>query len=367
MGATGRTARLRIGYLSADFHDHATSLLMAGMLEERDAARFEVFAYSAGRDDGSAVRARMVRAVDHFVDVRALPARLAAQRIAADRLDILIDLGGYVKSSAMGILARRPAPLQGHFLGYPGTTGAPFVDFFVADGVTVPPGSEAGFTERVLRMPACYQPNDPRRVAPGVRPRSDFGLREDALVLCSFNQAKKLNPVVFETWCRMLEAVPGACLWISDNGESANARLGAFARERGIDPARIVIAPYIPQADHMARLANADIALDTFPCSSHTTASDALWAGVPLVTTYGETFTSRVAASILVAAGCADWSFHDPARAFEATLALARDAGLRRTARERAMRSRTSRLFDAAGFARDFERLIAGAVEEGLP
>jgi predicted O-linked N-acetylglucosamine transferase (SPINDLY family) len=359
--------RLRIGYLSADFYDHATSLLMAGMLEERDSARFEVFAYSTGRDDGSAIRARLVRAVDRFVDLREVPARMAARRIADDALDVLVDLGGYVKGSAMEILAYRPAPLQGHFLGYPGTTGAAFVDFFVADGVTVPPGSEAGFTERVLRMPACYQPNDPRRVLPAPRTRSELGLPEDALVLCSFNQGLKLRPPVFEAWCRLLEALPGALLWISDNGDSANARLRAFARDRGIDPARIVFASYVPQADHISRLAVADIALDTFPCSSHTTASDALWAGVPLVTTYGETFASRVAASILTAAGCADWAFHDAAKAFDATLALARDRELRGAARGRLERVRSSRLFDAAVFARDFENLLEAPARESRP
>ncbi|HEY4997953.1 MAG TPA: glycosyltransferase, partial [Usitatibacter sp.] len=359
--------RIRIGYLSADFYDHATALLIAGMLEEHDAARFEVFAYSTGRDDGSAVRARLVRAVDRFVDLRDVAFRRAAQRIADDALDVLIDLGGYVKDSAMEILAYRPAALQGHFLGYPGTTGAPFVDFFVADGVTVPPGSEAAFTERVLRMPACYQPNDPRRALPAPRTRAQLGLPDEALVLCSFNQGLKLRPPVFESWCRLLEAVPGALLWISDNGDSPNGRLRAFARERGIDPARIVFAPYVPQAEHISRLALADIALDTFPCSSHTTASDALWAGVPLVTTCGDTFASRVAASIVSAAGCADWSFHDPAKAFEATLALARDPGLRRAARGRLERVRSSRLFEAAVFARDFENLVEAATREHRP
>ncbi|MGZ5037947.1 MAG: tetratricopeptide repeat protein [Usitatibacter sp.] len=353
--------RIRIGYLSADFYDHATALLMAGMLEERDASRFEVFAYSTGRDDASAVRARLVDAVDRFVDLREMPLRAAARRVADDALDVLVDLGGYVKGSALEILAYRPAPLQGHFLGYPGTTGAGFVDFFIADAVTVPPGSEAGFSERVLRMPGSYQPNDPRRVLPAQRTRAQEGLPEDALVFCSFNQGIKLRPPVFAGWCRLLEALPGALLWISDNGDSANARLRAFARARGIDPSRIVFAPYVPQAEHISRLALADVALDTFPCSSHTTASDALWAGVPLLTTYGETFASRVAASVLTVAGFADWAFHDAAKAFDATLAMARDAALRRAARTRLERARSSRLFDAALYARDFENLLESA------
>ncbi|HEX7606428.1 MAG TPA: tetratricopeptide repeat protein, partial [Usitatibacter sp.] len=234
------TGRLRLGYLSADFYDHATSLLVAGMLEHHDSDRFEVFAYSGAADDGSTVRRRLVQAVDRFVDIRGLPQRLAAERIAADGLDVLVDLGGYVKNSLMGILAYRPAPLQGHFLGYPGTTGAPFVDFFVADGITVAPGGETAFTEKVLRMPACYQPNDPRRIEPARRSRSECGLSEDAIVLCSFNQAHKMRAPVFDRWCRLLDALPRACLWLADNGDSANDRLRGEARHRGVDPARLV-------------------------------------------------------------------------------------------------------------------------------
>lgn len=361
LGASGRRpgARLRIGYLSADFNDHAVALLMVAMLEHHDKSRFEIIAYSTGTDDRSGVRARIVAAVDRFVDLRGLPPRLAAQRIAADRLDVLVDLGGYVNNSPMSLLAYRLAPRQGHFLGYPGTTGAPFVDFFVADPVTVPSGAEAGFSERVLRMPACYQPNDPRRLEPGERPRSDFSMPDDALVLCSFNQGLKVREPVFERWCRLLDALPGARLWLADNGEAANDRLRNAARERRVDPARIAFAPYMPQHDHIARLRSADIALDTFPYTSHTTASDAIWAGVPLVSTYGETFASRVAASVLSAAGCADWAFGDPEAAFEATLALARQPELRQAARARLANARSSTLFDAAAFARAFENLLA--------
>jgi predicted O-linked N-acetylglucosamine transferase (SPINDLY family) len=275
-----------------------------------------------------------------------------------------MDLGGYTKNSRMDLLAHRLARRQGHFLGYPGTTGASFIDFFVADPVTVPPGGEAGFSERVLRMPACYQPNDPRRIEPRRRPRSEFGMPEDAIVLASFNQGVKLRAPVFASWCRLLEAIPGAVFLIADNGDAANARLKDFARSLNVDPARFMVAGYVPQADHMSRLRNVDIALDTFPYSSHTTASDAVWAGVPLVTTYGETFASRVAASILTAAGCAEWAFADGEQAFGATLALAREPELRRAARERLAGARASPLFDAASFARDFEGLLAADFEE---
>jgi predicted O-linked N-acetylglucosamine transferase (SPINDLY family) len=356
--------RIRLGYLSGDFLDHATSYLMAGLLEHHDRDRFEVFAYSAGRNDESAARKRVAGAVDHFVDLQGMHTWAAARRIAQDRLDVLLDLGGYVRNSHMGVMALRPAPVQGHFLGYPGTTGAPFIDFFVGDAFTIPAGGEAGFSERVLRMPACYQPNDPARSNVPAKPRAAFGLSGDAIVLCSFNQGVKIRPATFAKWCKLLEALPAAILWLPTNGAGADARLREAARGHGVDPKRVVLAPRLPHEEHLARLKCADIAIDTFPCTSHTTASDALGSGVPLVTTYGETFASRVAASVLRAAGCGEWAFADADRAFDATLALARDRDARVKAREKlAATIRTSALFDMAAFARDFEARIAEALE----
>jgi predicted O-linked N-acetylglucosamine transferase (SPINDLY family) len=355
-----------VGYLSADFYSHATSYLAVAMLEAHDRERFEVFAYSTAGDDGSATRKRVESAVEHFVDIRGMPAHNAARRIAADSLDVLVEMGGYVKNSAMGLLALRPAPVQIHFLGYPGTIGAPFVDYLVADGVVVPEGGEANFTERILRMPHCYQPNDPRRASSEPKPRSAYGLPDDALVLCSFNQAVKYRPESFARWCALLQALPGALLWLPGTAAPIVERLRGAARSHGIDPARLVFAPHVPQEEHIARLRYADIAVDTFPYTSHTTASDALWAGVPLVTLRGKTFASRVATSILGAAGFGEWTFDDADRAFEATLALARDGAARQQARARLSASvRTSPLFDAAGFARAFEAHLEQVAGEG--
>ncbi|HEY2629216.1 MAG TPA: hypothetical protein VGI57_08805, partial [Usitatibacter sp.] len=355
--------RVRIGYLSGDFFEHATAYLMGGLLERHDRSRFEVFAYSASHDDASPARKRVVGAAEHFVDIRGMPPWQAAQRIASDRLDVLIDLGGYVKNSAIGVMALRPAPLQGHFLGYPGTIGAPFIDFSIADGFTIPPGGEAAFSERVLRMPACYQPNDPARTEGDAKPRSAFGIPDDALVLCSFNQGVKIRAEVFARWCKLLVALPDAVLWLTSAGDMANARLQAAARANGVDPKRIVFAPHLPHEEHLARLRHADIAVDTFPCTSHTTASDALWAGVPLVTHYGDTFASRVAASVLHAAGCAEWAFADADRAFDATLALARDRNLRAQARQKlASTLRNSPLFDIDTYTRAFQARIEEAL-----
>jgi predicted O-linked N-acetylglucosamine transferase (SPINDLY family) len=352
-------ARLRIGFLSGDFHVHATAWLTAGMLEHHDRAPFEFVAYSHGPDDGSPLRTRLKQAFDRFEDVASLSSRGIAERIRADAVDVLLDLGGFVQSSRLDVLAFRPARIQCHYLGYPGTTGAPFVDFFIADAHTVPPGSEGAFSERILRMPHCYQPNDPLRARGAAPPREATGLSAKATVLCSFNQPIKITAPVFAQWCRLLRAMPDACLWLLAFDEEAQRNMQARARQEGIDPARLVFAPRIPQAEHLARMRHADLAIDTFPCGSHTTASDALWAGVPLVTTRGETFASRVASSLLATAGCPDWIFDNAREAFEATLALARSADALRVARRRVEHARSaSPLFDDVAYARDFEALI---------
>ena len=357
-----RMGPLSIGYLSADFYEHAVAFLLVGLLEHHDPARVRVFAYSAGPDYDSPTRRRIGQAVHRFVDVSKLSPRAAAQRIAADRIDILLDLGGHVRDARLQIAAHRPAPVQGHFLGYAGTTGAPFLDFFVADALTVPPGQESTFSERVLRMPHSYQPNDPGRGPPCAMSRADAGLPDAGLVMCSFTQTVKIRPATFERWCELLHALPESVLWLQDYGASAVRRLRAFATARGIDPARLIFAPFVSQADHIARLALADIAIDTFPYGSHTTASDALWAGVPLITTRGETFASRVSASVLAAAGMRDWTFDDPDEASHAILEMARDRKRLAEARRRVANARGHcALHDAHRFARDFEDLLEEA------
>ncbi|HUQ27878.1 MAG TPA: tetratricopeptide repeat protein [Usitatibacter sp.] len=352
------TTKLRVGFLSSDFREHAVSWLMVGLMEEHDRERFEFHAYSTGPRIPSPVRERIARAVHEFVDCSTVAGRTVAERIAYDGIDVLVDLGGHTQGARLDILAYRAAPVQGHFLGYAGTTGADFVDFFVADGPSVPPGAESSFSERVLRMPRCFMPCDPRRSVPGPALRADHGLREDAIVLCSFNQAVKIRPETFDAWCAMLKSLPNAQLLLRDPGESAKARLASRAAARGVER-QIVFAPHLPTREaHMSRLALADIALDTYPYGSHTNAADALWAGVPLVTTRGETFASRVGASLLATAGLSEWAFDDAGKAFDTVIELARDPAKLAAAREKARAARTSALFDAAGFARDFERVL---------
>ena len=291
--------------------------------------------------------------------------REVAERIAADGIDVLVDLGGHTQGARLDILAYRGAPVQGHFLGYAGTTGADFVDFFVADEFTVPPGAESAFTEKVLRMQRCCLPADPTREVPQPAPRAQHGLPQDAVVLCSFNQAVKIRPHVFDRWCALLQAVPGAVLWLRDPGDAARRRLLAVAARWRVDN-RLIFAPHVPtREEHMSRLAAADIALDTFPYGSHTNAADALWAGVPLVTTYGETFASRVGASLLATAGLSEWAFDDEEKAMRAVIAMAGDRARLAAAREKARQARTGAAFDAAGFARDFERVLLQAAGRG--
>ena len=360
--------KLRVGYVSSDFRDHAVAWLAIGLLENHDRERFEVFAYStAASPQPSQVGERIARAVDTPVNASRMTGRAIAERVAADGIDVLVDLGGHTGSGRLDILAYRGAPVQGHFLGYAGTTGASFVDFFVADEVTVPRGAEAAFSETVLRMPRCCLPTDPKRPVPQPAPRAQHGLPADAIVLCSFNQPVKIRPRVFDGWCALLQSVPEAVLWLRDPGDAARRRLLAVAARWRVEH-RLAFAPHVPtREEHTSRLAAADIALDTFPYGSHTNAVDALWAGVPLITTYGETFASRVGVSLLTTAGLSEWAFDDLDKAHQAALALARDRARLAEAREKARQARQSALFDAAGFARDFERLLLTAAGREAP
>ena len=280
-------------------------MLLAGVLEHHDRARFEVFAYSTGPDDASAMRARIVAAVEHFIDIRdRRPARLAA-RIRADSLDVLVDLKGYTEGAPTAALALRPAPIQAHWIGYPGTMAAPFIDYLLVDKVVVPDAHRADYPEALVRLPHCYQPNDRSRLASAAPSREGLGLTDAGVVFAGFNAPWKFNADVFDAWARILAATPRSVLWLlardDDDPMTGNARreLGG----RGIASERIVFADRRAQADYLALFSVADIFLDTWPYNAHTTASDALWMGCPVVTLPGETFAGRVGASLLDAVG----------------------------------------------------------------
>jgi len=295
--------RIRIGYVSADFHQHATCVLMCEVFEQTDRSRFEVYLYSHGPDDKTPMRKRVERAADHFIELQGVPDQEIAERIAQDGIDILVDLKGYTAQNRFGVFGRRPAPVQVAYVGFPGTTGARFIDYMIGDPIVTPLAHAAHFSEKIAQMPVSYQPNDRLRPRPRPMSRADAGLPEDALVLCGFNQAYKISPEVLDVWGALLEDTPNAVLWLLDWHGQARPHLEAEMVARGFDLKRVRWAPRRALDNHIDRLALADIFIDTWPCNAHTTASDALWAGVPVVTYMGQTFASRVAASLLNAVG----------------------------------------------------------------
>ena len=299
--------RLRVGYLIADVRDHPNAhntLLLYGL---HDRSRYEVFTYSWGLDDNSEYRRRIMHDSEHFVEMRGMSDEAMAQRIAADGIQILVDLMGHTGDNRIGVLARRAAPIQVNYLGFPGTSGAPYVDYIIGDAWVTPAAHAADFSEAVVTMPWSYQCNSHREVALGAAPsRRELGLPDDGFVYCCFNNSYKIDPRVFGVWMGILEATPGSVLWLFRTSDLVDHNLRDAATRHGIDPQRLVFAPHLPRAQHMQRMQAADLFLDTDRYNAHTTASDALWAGVPLITVPGPTFASRVAAGLLHAAGLDD-------------------------------------------------------------
>ncbi len=296
--------RLRIAYLSADFHEHATMHLLAQVLASHDRSRFAIHAISTGPDVEDSMRARVMNNVEYFVEASRWADDDIAHYIRTEQIDILVDLKVHTQDSRLPILARRPAPLQVTYLGYPGSSGAPFIDYIIADTFVLPPALYPYFSEKVASLPGSYQCNDPTRtIASPVPTRAELGLPTDGFVFCCFNQHYKFTAPVFNVWLRLLQRVPGSVLWLYVTNDTARRNLEDHAHAQGIDPARLLFAGKLPQAAHLARLQCADLFLDTLPCNAHTTASDALWAGLPLLTCSGQSFCSRVAGSLLHALG----------------------------------------------------------------
>jgi predicted O-linked N-acetylglucosamine transferase (SPINDLY family) len=356
--ASSRKPKITLGYLSADFHGHATAYLIAELFEKHDRQRFEVLGYSYGPDDGSPMRRRLIEAFDRFSDLKYASFVESAERIAADGVDILVDLKGYTQNARTQILALRPAPIQINYLGYPGTMGAPFIDYILVDDFIAPLDQQPFFTEKLVHLPGCYQVNDSRReIAAQTPSRAECGLPEKGFVFCSFNNSYKITPDVFDVWMDLLKAVPGSVLWLFEGNRFAPAGLRREAEARGVAAERLVFAPRKPPPEHLARHRAADLFLDTFPVNAHTTASDALWAGCPLLTMAGETFVSRVAGSLLRTLGLSELVANSLAEYHAMALRLARDADLLGDLRARLEANRkTCPLFDAGPFARDLEK-----------
>lgn len=349
-----RPQRLRIGYVSSDFREHAVGFGMSEVVELHDRQRFDIHAYYCGiaRDDET--KARIRAGVEHWTDIRPLTDDAAAAKIAADGIDILIDLNGYTRDARTAVFARRPAPIQANWYGFPGTMGTPYHHYIIADGNVVPAGHEIFFSERVLRLP-CYQPNDRKRhVAPVPPMRADEGLPESGFVFCCLNGTQKITPQLFSAWMQILVAVPGSVLWLLEPSAETTARLRQMAQAAGVAPHRICLAPKRPNPQHLARYRLADLFLDTFPYGAHTTASDAMWMGTPVLTLEGRGFAARVCAGLVRAAGLPDLVCGSLDEYVARAIAIGRAPGASAALRARLEQARsTAPLFDTP-------RLVAG-------
>ncbi len=363
--APRRPGPIRVGYLSADFRKHATAFLMAELFERHDRSKFEIYAYSYGYDDGSDMRQRLINAFDHFVEFRTTPLKESAQRIFDDDIDILIDLKGYTGGVRTEILVDRPAPIQVNYIGYPGTMGCDFIDYIIGDPFVTPMEHQPFYSEKIVQLPGSYQPNDTKRpISDKPFTRAQFGLPEDAFVFASFNGAYKISPSFFSAWMRLLQAVPGSVLWMLSTNDIVEGNLRREAAARGVAPERLIYTPGLDNPEHLARHRFADLFIDTAPINAHTTASDALWGGLPVVTCSGEPFASRVAGSLLRAVGLPEL-ITTRLEDYEAlVLQLARDPERLRGIREKLARNRlTAPLFDIESYTRGLEAAYARMFE----
>lgn len=359
--ARGAQRKIRLAYISADFHEHATAHLMAGLFEMHDKSRFETRAFSFGKNDGSEMRARLEASFDSFVDVSSRSDEEIADILREKEIDIAVDLKGFTRECRFGIFVGRPAPVQVNYLGYPGTLGAPCIDYIIGDKVVIPPDAVRCYSEKVVYLPDCYQPNDNKRqIATTVPSRTDLGLPDKGFVFCSFNGNYKFTPDVFDVWVRLLKNVPDSVLWLLDPGNTAAANLRSEAQKRGVSPDKIIFAPRLKLDQHLARHRHADLFLDTIPYNAHTTASDALWAGLPLVTCIGQTFASRVAASLLTAAGLPELITGSLEEYEQLALKLAREPqALAALKSKLAEKRNTCALFDTERYTHNLEAAYA--------
>jgi protein O-GlcNAc transferase len=349
--------RLRVAYVSGDFCEHPVSHLLVGVLEQHDRTGFEVVGVSLRAGDGGLFERRVRGAFDRFIEVTDRTDSEVAQLLRDMEVDVAVDLMGFTQAMRLGIFAYRCAPVQVNYLGYAGTSGAPYMDYLLADEVVIPAAQEHHYTEQIVRLPHCYLPNDDRREIGAVPTRVEAGLPEDAFVFCGFTSAHKINPTVFDIWMRLLQAVPGSVLWLRSTSAEAHRNLQREAQARGLEPHRLVFAPHVPSmAAHLARHSLADLYLDTLPYNAHSTTCDALWAGVPVLTCRGQTFASRVAASALTAIGLPEL-ITDSLLAYERkALELAREPARLQELRSKLAGQRTgSPLFDTARYCRDLE------------
>jgi len=351
-----RSNRIRVAYLSADFCAHPTAYLAAGLFEAHNRSQFDIHALSFGPNDGSAMRSRLERAFEHFIDAREFNNDKIVEIIEELGIDIAVDVKGHTLGARPAIFAARPAPIQVSFLAYPGTLGADFMDYIVADQHVIPEQEQAHYAEKVIYLPGSYQVNDSLRTAGQAPTRAEAGLPEGYFIFCCFNGSYKITPAVFNLWMKILAAVPQSILWLLEGPPQAVQNLRREAATRGLDERRLVFAARQSAGDHLARCALADLFLDTYPYNAHTTASDALWAGVPVLTRPGPTFASRVATSLLHAVNCAQLSVPTSEEYVRVAIELASDPKKLADLKAHIRRARSdARLFDTNRYTQELE------------
>ena len=357
--------KIRIGYYSADFHNHATAYLMAELFERHDRSKFELFAFSFGPDKQDGMRQRLTQAFDQFIDVRFNSDKEVAEFSRMLGIDIAVDLKGSTKDHRFGIFSYRAAPVQVSYIGYPGTMGADYIDYLIADKTVVPQEHQKHYSEKIIYLPDSYQVNDRKRViADKTYTRQELGLPSEGFVFCCFNNNYKITPSVFDSWVRILKAVPNSVLWLFQDNPLAAINLRKEAKARGIDEARLVFAKSMPLDHHLARHSAADLFLDTTPVNAHTTASDALWAGLPLLTCMGESFASRVAASLLKAVGMPELIANTQEEYETKAIELAQNPDQLNALKQKLQSNRLSEpLFDTEKITRHIEQAYADVYE----
>jgi predicted O-linked N-acetylglucosamine transferase (SPINDLY family) len=348
---------IRVGLVADGFGAHATGLLLVALIEALAAGPLDVHLFATTPDDGGAIRRRLAQAATVH-NLAGMNAAQSAQAIHAAGIEILFDLNGYCGKDNAELMALRAAPVQVNYLAYPGTSGAPWMDYLLADAVVAPDAMRPAISEKLLRLARCYQPSDTARRVAAPPSRAACGLPERGTVFACFNAGYKLNPTSFARFLRVLDGAPGSALWLLSGSAGADERLRQAAAAHGVAPARLVFMPHLPHADYLARYALADLFLDTLPYNAHTTASDALWAGCPVLTLRGQTFAGRVAASLLEHVGLPELITDDEAAFVASAIELGRNpAALATLRRYLAQQGRASTLFDMPGYARDFERV----------
>jgi protein O-GlcNAc transferase len=357
--------RIRIAYVSSDLREHAVSYLLAGVFEQHDLERFDTFAISLRSEPGGALAQRLRAAFTRFVDASARSDDEIAALMRELEIDVAVDLNGYTAGARTELFTRRVAPVQVNYLGFPGTLGLDCIDYLIADEVVIPRGEERWYAEQVVRLPHCYLPTDDRRVIGPSPTRAQAGLPEKGVVYCAFTKAYKLNPELFDVWMRVLQGVPGSVLWLAAMAEDARGNLAREARARGVNEGRLVFAAHVPSmAEHLGRQGLADLYLDTVPYNAHSTACDALWAGVPVLTCTGRSFAGRVAASALHAMGLGELVTHSLHEYEAVAVRLGRDAQDLERLKSRLREQRSgSALFDTAASARALEAAYRGMYE----